>query len=222
MAIQTQTRQIYAKSLSAPDQTIPFAEMGRIEVVSLGETTALRATFQPGFRWTQHARPTAGTDLCQVRHVGYVLSGRAGIRMADGTERVVAAGDAFDVPAGHDSWVIGDEPYVSLDFAPTEAPAEPPREEHIPPRGHRILLENDRVRVLEVRIKPGESSGMHSHPKCVVYQLSPARVRFTLPDGTSRIADSKVGDVIWSEGGWHEVENVGTTDDLGIIVELKR
>jgi quercetin dioxygenase-like cupin family protein len=93
---------------------------------------------------------------------------------------------------------------------------------HAAPKGHRVLLENDRVRVLEVCIKPGDTSGWHSHPSCVVYQLSEARVRFNLPDGKSREVQSKPGDIVWSEGGPHEVINVGPTDDLGIIVELKR
>ena len=79
---------------------------------------------QPGFRWTEHAKPAVGTDLCMVRHTGYVVSGRAIIRMADGTEREVVAGDAFDVPPGHDMWVIGEEPYVAVDFTTAQdAPA---------------------------------------------------------------------------------------------------
>ncbi len=90
------------------------------------------------------------------------------------------------------------------------------------PRGHKILLENEHVRVLEVRIKPRESSGSHAHPHCVVYQLTNAKVKFTTPDGKSRVVDSKQGDIVWSEGGIHEVENVGDTDDYGIIVELKK
>jgi quercetin dioxygenase-like cupin family protein len=94
--------------------------------------------------------------------------------------------------------------------------------QYAPPRGHRVLLENDRVRVLEVRIQPGNTSGWHSHPACVVYQLTDARVRFNLPDGTSREVDSRRGNIAWSDGGPHEVINVGATDDLGIIVELKR
>ena len=94
--------------------------------------------------------------------------------------------------------------------------------DYVAPKGHRILLENDRVRVLEVRIKPGETTEMHGHPANVVYALSSARVRFSFPDGSSREVGIKEGDIVWSDGGWHDVANIGTTDDLGIIVELKR
>ncbi len=93
---------------------------------------------------------------------------------------------------------------------------------YVPPKGHRVLLENDAVRVMEVRIAPGASSDMHEHPPCVVYALGDARVRFGFKDGSSRESEIKSGDVTWSDGGWHEVHNIGTTEDLGIIVELKR
>ena len=81
-------------------------EKGRFEIVRIGEMTVGRATYGP----------TAGTESCQVEHVGLVISGQAAVRMDDGTERVMKAGDLFHVPPGHDSWVVGDEPYVSLHF----------------------------------------------------------------------------------------------------------
>ncbi|HEY7835595.1 MAG TPA: cupin domain-containing protein [Ktedonobacterales bacterium] len=110
------TKQLHAKSLDVPDETSAMGNMGRFEVVHLGDTTVARVTYQPGFHWTEHARPIAGTELCMARHIGYVVSGRAMVRLADGTERELAAGDAFDVPPGHDAWVVGDVPYVTLDF----------------------------------------------------------------------------------------------------------
>lgn len=116
----TSSMQLQAKSSDVPDETRVMGGKGRLDFVRLGKVTVVRATFQPGFRWTEHAAPLVGTDLCQVRHVGYVVSGRAVVRLADGTERELAAGDAFDVPPGHDSWVIGDEPYVSVDFITME------------------------------------------------------------------------------------------------------
>lgn len=121
----TRTAPPQAKSFDVPDESFPVGGVARVEVVHLGEITANRATMQPGFRWTEHVKPVVGTDLCQIRHTGYVVSGRAGIRMADGAEREVAAGDAFDVPAGHDMWVIGDEPYISVDFSLAEGAATP-------------------------------------------------------------------------------------------------
>lgn len=116
----TNTRQLQAKSFDVPDKAFPVDNVARVEIVHLGGITANRVTFQPGFRWSDHIKPAVETDLCEIPHTGYVVSGRAGIRMADGTEREVAAGDAFDIPPGHDVWVIGDEPYVAVDFVTAE------------------------------------------------------------------------------------------------------
>jgi quercetin dioxygenase-like cupin family protein len=90
------------------------------------------------------------------------------------------------------------------------------------PTGHRVLFENDRVRVLDVRINPGETSEMHTHPANIVYALSSAQVRFSFPDGTSREVTIKEGDLVWSEGTTHEIKNIGETLDWGVIVELKK
>jgi quercetin dioxygenase-like cupin family protein len=68
-----------------------------------------RARYEPGWRWSEHVGPITGTDLCDVEHLGMVVSGRAGVRMTDGTEFVMEPGDVFAIPAGHDSWVVGDE-----------------------------------------------------------------------------------------------------------------
>lgn len=95
-------------------RTFPRGEM---RVVDIGATIVGRAVFEPGWRWSEHVRPSAGTSSCRVRHVGCVLAGRLGIRMDDGTEAVAGPGDVFVVPAGHDGWVVGDEPCVMLDWA---------------------------------------------------------------------------------------------------------
>ncbi len=90
------------------------------------------------------------------------------------------------------------------------------------PTGHKILFENERVRILDVQINPGETSEMHNHPASVVYALNSANVVFSFPDGTSREVKINEGDVTWSEGTTHEVKNIGDTPDRGIIVELKK
>jgi quercetin dioxygenase-like cupin family protein len=95
-------------------------EKGRFELIEIGGVTVGRATYEPGWKWSEHVGPTAGTDSCQVEHVGLVVSGQAAVRMDDGTETVMKAGDVFYVPPGHDSWVVGDEAYVSLHFLGAE------------------------------------------------------------------------------------------------------
>jgi quercetin dioxygenase-like cupin family protein len=87
---------------------------GRFELYHVGGREIGRAIYAPGWRWSEHVGPIAGTRLCEVDHVGLVISGTAVVRMADGTELILRGGDFFAIPPGHDSWVIGDEDYVSL------------------------------------------------------------------------------------------------------------
>jgi quercetin dioxygenase-like cupin family protein len=99
----------------SPSETRTF-EKGSFELVEVGGVTVGRASYEPGWKWSEHVGPTVGTDTCQVEHVGLVVSGQAAVLMDDGTEVVMKPGDLFYVPPGHDSWVVGDEPYVSLHF----------------------------------------------------------------------------------------------------------
>jgi quercetin dioxygenase-like cupin family protein len=89
-------------------------DKGRFELLEVGGMTIGRASYEPGWRWSDHVAAAVGTELCEVEHVGLVVSGRAAVRMLDGTEIVMEPGDVFAVPPGHDSWVVGDEPYVSI------------------------------------------------------------------------------------------------------------
>ncbi len=89
---------------------------GRVDVVVLEDTVVGRMTYEPGWRWSVDVRPLAGTDACQYHHLGVTLSGRLRIMMADGTELEIGPGDVFEIPPGHDAWVVGDEPWVSVDF----------------------------------------------------------------------------------------------------------
>jgi hypothetical protein len=110
---------LMVKSLDRPEEARPFADMGRVELVTLGQPTVGRATFEPGWRWSEHVKPQAGTALCEVTHTGYVGSGGEMVRMADGTDAELKPGDAFAIGSGHDVWVIGDEPCVTIDFSGT-------------------------------------------------------------------------------------------------------
>ena len=105
------------KRFDEADETRPFRDKGQVELVSLGDGVVGRATFQPGWKWSDHVKPIAGTPSCQAAHVGYVLSGRQRILMDDGSEFDISAGDVVSIPSGHDGWTIGDEPCVVLDFA---------------------------------------------------------------------------------------------------------
>jgi mannose-6-phosphate isomerase-like protein (cupin superfamily) len=90
-------------------------EHGTFELVQIGGMTVGRASYAPGWRWSTHVG-NGPDDRCQVEHVGLVVSGRAVALMDDGTELPMTPGDLFAIPPGHDSWVVGDEPYVSLHF----------------------------------------------------------------------------------------------------------
>jgi len=100
-------------NFDSPTEVRTFAQ-GRFELYAVGPTTRGRATYEPGWKWSEHVGPATGQTSCQVEHVGLVLSGEAIAKMDDGREVVMRAGDFFYVPAGHDSWVVGSEPYVSL------------------------------------------------------------------------------------------------------------
>jgi quercetin dioxygenase-like cupin family protein len=112
------------KSFGSPDEVRPMAGKGRIELVKLANGVVGKATFEPGWRWSEHVKPIAGTGSCQAAHFGYVLSGHQRIAMDDGSELEIGPGDVFAIPPGHDGWVVGDEPCVILDFAGMEHFAE--------------------------------------------------------------------------------------------------
>ena len=100
-------------AFDSPTEVRTF-EKGRFEVYRVGPMTLGRATYEPGWKWSEHVGAPAGASSCMVEHVGLVVSGRAAVKMDDGEERIMEPGDLFYVPPGHDSWVVGNEPYISL------------------------------------------------------------------------------------------------------------
>jgi ketosteroid isomerase-like protein len=104
-------------NLERDGEARPFAAHGQAVIGSAGGLTLMRGVFEPGWRWSADVAPIAGTDSCQTRHLGFVLSGRMQVRMDGGSEVTIAAGDLFDLPAGHDAWVLGDEACVMLDYS---------------------------------------------------------------------------------------------------------
>ena len=103
-----------------PDEVRVF-EKGKFEIVRIGGLTIGRATYQPGWKWSEHVASSAGTDLCEVEHAGLVVSGRAVAAMSEDEIIELTPGTLFYIPPRpHDSWVIGEEPYVSLHFLGAE------------------------------------------------------------------------------------------------------
>jgi quercetin dioxygenase-like cupin family protein len=106
-------------NFESPTEVRTF-EKGRFELYRVGPATLGRATYEPGWKWSEHVGAPTGDTSCQVEHVGLVLRGEAVAKMDDGREVVMRAGDFFYVPPGHDSWVVGDQEYVSLHILGSE------------------------------------------------------------------------------------------------------
>ncbi len=107
---------VILKSFEAPDESRVF-EKGKFEIVNIGGMTIGKASYEPGWKWSEHVSPVSGAPLCEVEHIGLVISGCAMAAMEDGSEVELTPGSLFHIPpVAHDSWVIGNEPYVSLHF----------------------------------------------------------------------------------------------------------
>jgi quercetin dioxygenase-like cupin family protein len=107
---------IEVKNVQSPDETRQFVDKGQGAVLNVGGHTVLYGTFEPGWRWSDHVKPIAGTDSCEATHLLYCISGRMKVAMDDGTEAEVGPGDVTAIDPGHDAWVVGDEPFVGVDF----------------------------------------------------------------------------------------------------------
>jgi hypothetical protein len=103
------------KSFSKPDEVRTF-DKGKVELIKVGGAMIGRATFQPGWKWSESVKPIAKTESCEAPHFQYQVSGILRIKMDDGTERDVKAGEVALIPPGHDGWVVGNEPVVVVDF----------------------------------------------------------------------------------------------------------
>jgi quercetin dioxygenase-like cupin family protein len=115
-----------SKRFDSPDEKRPFQdEKGEVRIVNIGDGVVGLATFEPGWKWSDHVKPIVGSESCQMAHFGYVLSGRQVLRMDDGAEFEIKPGDVVSIPAGHDGWIVGDEPCVVIDFAGMATYAKP-------------------------------------------------------------------------------------------------
>jgi hypothetical protein len=103
------------RNFGTPDQTRSF-DRGSLDLLNIGGAEIGRLTLQPGWRWSEHVKPIAGTDLCEAPHFQYHVRGTLHVLMADGTEFDAVPGDVTALPQGHDAWVVGDEPVVVVDW----------------------------------------------------------------------------------------------------------
>jgi hypothetical protein len=106
---------ILTKSFSNPDEIRTF-EKGKVEILNLGYVVIGRATLEPGWSWSKCVKPLVNTNSCQAPHTSCIISGRMKVKMDDGTEVEGGPGDTAVIPPGHDAWVVGDEPCISIDF----------------------------------------------------------------------------------------------------------
>jgi len=107
---------VQKKNLDTPDETRDF-EQGKMQIATISDFKAARLLLQPGWKWSEHVKPLAQTDSCQVRHTGYVVSGRMKVVMDDRSEADLGPGDAYVIEPGHDAWIVGDEPFVGVDVS---------------------------------------------------------------------------------------------------------
>jgi hypothetical protein len=115
----TEMQNLQAIGFTKPHEVREFPK-GKLELITINGVTFGRATFNPGWKWSTHVRPIAGTNTCQAAHLGVQLSGTMHLKMDDGTEMDIGPGQVVNIPPGHDGWVVGNEPVVFIDITGME------------------------------------------------------------------------------------------------------
>ena len=113
------------RSFTEPEETRTFPH-GNLRIVTLDEVVVGRYQLEPGWKWSNDVKPIVGTPFCQHHHMGYALQGQLHVSLKDGTTYDVVPGDAYEIPPGHDAWVVGDETYVGIEFSGSRTFAVPP------------------------------------------------------------------------------------------------
>jgi hypothetical protein len=111
-----QIKSIQKKTLNTPDEVRMF-DKGKVELATVGTVTFGRASFEPGWKWSESVKPIVKTEYCEAPQVQYHVSGRLKVRMVDGSEQEFGPGDVGVIPSGHDAWVVGNEPVVAIDIS---------------------------------------------------------------------------------------------------------
>jgi class 3 adenylate cyclase len=121
---ERQMTKLQRRPFGEPDDVreVPF---GRLETYDMGEIRIGRSILQPGWRWSESIQPISRTALCEYHHIGLSVSGSCRVRMREGAELLIEAGQFYEIPAGHDTWVLGDEPWVTITWQPSTAFARP-------------------------------------------------------------------------------------------------
>ena len=107
---------VQKKSLNYPDETREFGQ-GQMQIAIVTDFKVARLLLHPGWKWSEHVKPLAQSDCCQVRHTGYVVSGQMKVVMDDRSEADLGPGDAYVIEPGHDAWIVGDQPFVGVDVS---------------------------------------------------------------------------------------------------------
>lgn len=107
--------QLQVKSHNSPDEK-RRPDKSEIDIVSVGDYTIGRLSFEPGWRWSECIKPVVHTDSCQNSHVGFCVAGKLTVETTDGGRIDIAAGDSYTIPPGHDAWVEGGDPFVGIEF----------------------------------------------------------------------------------------------------------
>ncbi len=117
---------VQSRSFYSPDETRNFKAHGHLDILNFSEGRSIGlATFETGWKWSNDVKPIAGTDSCEVDHLGYCVSGEMIIRMNNGDEVRIKQGDVYEIPPGHDAWVVGSQPCVLLDVLGNKSYALP-------------------------------------------------------------------------------------------------
>jgi class 3 adenylate cyclase len=206
------------RDLSRPDEVREFT-LGSLEIFALDDVVVGRTIWQPGWRWSETVKPIAGTELCEYHHFGYSISGRFRIQMPDGTEMDIPPNHLFEVPPGHDAWVVGNEPWIAIDWAGMRSFARP-----MAGSGERIvttLLFTDIVESTPIAERIGDAAWrelLAQHNERVRWELDRYRGREvnTTGDGFLATFDGAERAVLCARSICSAAQGIGLTIRAGI------
>jgi class 3 adenylate cyclase len=210
--------QLRRKRFDRPDE-VRTVEKARIELVELGDAAIGHTIFEPGWRWEEHVKPIVGTETCEVHHIGYVFSGRLHVDMDDGPSIELTAGDVFEVPPGHMAYVVGDEAWISIDFAGRRLFARAPEEAS--ERRFATIVFTDLSKSTETLGRVGDSAWralLAEHNQAVRAQIERYKGREvqTTGDGFLVVFDNPAGAVRAASAMLRTASELGLTARAGV------